>query len=404
MDIFLPRGYRFAGVRCGIKPSADKLDVGLIVSDLPATAAGVYTKNLVCGAPVQLDRTRTPGDGFRVIVVNSGVANACTGQEGLENARIMTERAAEALRAGKSVPAEKCRGLVMSTGVIGVELPMEKIERGIAEAASQLAATPEALLDAERAMMTTDTVEKIVCRRIEISEGRIVTLVGMCKGAAMIGPNMATMLCAILTDAALTPVAAQDMLRRTADRTFNCISVEGHTSTSDTVLLMANGAAAAEPLGESDRAIFSEALLEECVELARMIPNDGEGVSHLITVNVHGCRERAEAKEIARTIANDVLVKTAICGADPNWGRVVSAAGRAGVAFDPTKVSLKINGFDLYRAGTPLAFDKSAVSDHIRNHRETVFDLFFEEGEADFRFWTSDLTSEYVHLNADYTT
>ncbi|MGI5831123.1 MAG: bifunctional glutamate N-acetyltransferase/amino-acid acetyltransferase ArgJ [Thermoguttaceae bacterium] len=398
MNLCLPKGFKFAGIHCGVKPDTTKLDMALIVSDVPATAAGVYTRNLVCGAPVQLDRARTPGKNFRAIVVNSGVANACTGEEGFHNAHRMAEWAA------KTVGADGETALVMSTGVIGVQLPMDKIESGIAMAGKELAATKDAFHNAARAIMTTDTVEKTTSRKITLSNGNEVVLTGMCKGAAMIGPNMATMLCVILTDASLLPKQAQDILCRAADCTFNCISVEGHTSTSDTVLLMANGMANPGPLPEADLSPFADALIDVCAELARMIPNDGEGVSHLITVHVLGCATPSDAKTIAKTIANDVLVKTAICGADPNWGRIVSAAGRAGVDFNPAYVSLKINGYPLYRDGTPVNFDKKAVSESIRSQRETIFELHFKEGDASARFWTSDLTTEYVHLNADYTT
>lgn len=398
MNIQLPKGYRFAGVHCGVKPNRTKLDVALVVSDTPATAAGVYTKNLVCGAPVTLDRSRTPGGGFRAVVVNSGVANACTGSQGLQNAAKMAELAAQ------TVGADGASALVLSTGVIGIQLPMERIEKGIAAAGAELAADEAGFLNAAHAMMTTDTVEKVAFQSFTAACGKTVTLAGMCKGAAMIGPNMATMLCIILTDAAVEPELAQGLLKKATDETFNCVSVEGHTSTSDSVVLLANGATVAEPLDEADRNLFSDALLALCAELARKIPNDGEGVSHLITVNVHGLATRSDAKKIAQTVANDVLVKTAICGADPNWGRIVSAAGRAGVDFDPARVSLKVNGFELYRDGAPVVFDKPTVSDAIRQNRETVFNLYFEEGDASIRFWTSDLTCEYVHMNADYTT
>ena len=398
MDLFLPKGYKYAGVHAGIKPNTTKLDVALIASDFPATVAGVYTRNLVCGAPVQLDRARTPGKGFRAIAVNSGVANACTGELGFNNARQMAAWAAQTVGAGDE------DALVMSTGVIGVQLPMDRLQKGIEEAGRELAGTITAFHNAAHAIMTTDTVEKVASRKIMLSNGNEIAIAGMCKGAAMIGPNMATMLCAILTDAELPPEQAHDFLRRAADKTFNCVSVEGHTSTSDTVLLMANGMANPGPLPEADAHSFADALVGICAELARMIPNDGEGVTHLITVNVLGCASQADAKAIAKTIANDVLVKTAICGADPNWGRIVSAAGRAGVDFNPNYVSLKVNGYDLYRDGTPLEFDKETVSNSIRENRETVFELHFEEGDAAAHFWTSDLTQEYVHLNADYTT
>ena len=398
MNFPLPKGYRFAGVCCGIKPSVKKLDVGLIVSDLPATAAGVYTQNLVCGAPVQLDRRRTPGRGFRVIVTDSGVANACTGAEGLRNAEKMGNLAAEAIGTeGKSA-------LVLSTGVIGVQLPMDRVEAGIKSAVSQLSDTYEAFENAEIAMMTTDTVKKMVSRTVPLQDGTVVTFAGMCKGAAMIGPNLATMLVVLLTDVSLNPETAQSMLKAAVDETFNCISVEGHTSTSDTVLFLANGAVGPQNLCPEDEKAVGKTLLELCQELAPMIPNDGEGITHLITIDVNGCPDRASAKKIAQTIANDALVKTAICGADPNWGRIISASGRAGVPFDPMKVSLRVNGYDLYRDGTPLDFDREAVSESIRDNRETRFELFFKEGNGSIRFWTSDLTTEYVHLNADYTT
>ena len=398
MSIQLPQGYRFAGVHCGVKPNTTKRDVALVVCDRDAVAAGVYTQNLVCGAPVQLDRARTPAAGFRAVVTNSGVANACTGQEGLKNAEQM------AVWAAQTIGAAGQQALVLSTGVIGIQLPMERIEEGIRAAGAQLAATEEGFHNAAHAMMTTDTKEKVISKSFVNSRGKTITLAGMCKGAAMIGPNMATMLCVLMTDAALDPADAQGMLKHCADETFNCISVEGHTSTSDTVLLLANGAGDDQPMEEDDRNRFADLLLLVCSELARMIPNDGEGVSHLITVNVHGLATREDAKAIARTVANDVLVKTAICGADPNWGRIVSAAGRAGVAFDTKKVTLKINGHLLYKDGAPVEFDKPLVTEAIRSQRETVFQLFFEEGDEAIRFWTSDLTPEYVHMNADYTT
>ena len=220
----------------------------------------------------------------------------------------------------------------------------------------------------------------------------------------MIGPNMATMLAAILTDAPLTPQSAQAALRAAADDSFNCISVEGHTSTSDTVLLLANGMAGGKPLAGDDLAAFCLALNEVSVELARAIPADGEGATHLISIEVTGCANRDAAVVIARTVANSALVKTAIAGADPNWGRVVSAAGYAGVPFDPAGVSLKINGFLLYQGGTPVRFDPKAVSESIRDNRDTLVQLELSEGQASIRFWTSDLTAEYVRLNADYHT
>ena len=397
MSMSVPQGYRMSGAYCGIKRDATRYDMALIVSDLPATAAGVYTQNLVCAAPVQWDRSHTPSDRIRAVAVNSGNANACTGERGLRETEQMATLAAQ------TCGATGDQALVLSTGVIGEFLPLEKITRGIERLAGQLGNDESALVAAARGMMTTDTVHKLAGRTLQLG-GRTIQITGMAKGAAMIGPNMATMLGLILTDARLEPVAAQSMLKQAAEVSFNCISVEGHTSTNDTVLLLANGAAGGPVLGGADLEAFGRALTEVCTELARAIPNDGEGATHLMTIEIAGCRTRADALKIAKEVANSALVKTAIHGADPNWGRIVSAAGYAGVPFDPRGVSLHLNGFHLYQGGTPLAFDAQAVSTSIGGSREVVVQLRFSEGDAGIRFWTSDLTAEYVHLNADYHT
>jgi glutamate N-acetyltransferase/amino-acid N-acetyltransferase len=226
----------------------------------------------------------------------------------------------------------------------------------------------------------------------------------MCKGAGMIGPNMATLLAIVMTDAALTPADAQASLQAAADDSFNCISVEGHMSTNDTMLLLASAGATAVPLAGDDLQAFRAALREVSIELARQIPDDGEGSSHLIGVHVAGCRTRGEARQIAQAVANSALVKTAIAGGDPNWGRIVSAAGYAGVPFDPARVDLHVNGHKLYEAGSPVRFDAKIVSASIRDQRETSLELTFHEGAAGITFWTSDLNVNYVRFNADYTT
>lgn len=400
MEIQFPKGFRGSAVYSGVKSDATRKDLSLFVSDRPAVATGVYTLNLVCAAPVQLDRTRTPSNDIRVVVVNSGCANACTGARGLADAKRMADLAAEAC---------ECRSeqsLVMSTGVIGEHLAMEKIERGIYAAADRLASTPEALAESARGMMTTDTVPKIRGREV-LLDGVPVRVTGVAKGAAMIGPNMATMLALVMTDAKIDAAEAQTALREAVDESFHCISVDGHTSTNDTVLLLANGAAyegRSETLSDKARADFRATLLEVCEDLAQSIPADGEGATHLITVEVHGCRTRADAVKIAKTIADSPLVKTAISGADPNWGRIVSAAGYAGVPFDPAEVALLINGLLVYEHGAPVTFDPEAVSLSIANHRDTGIVLLLGEGSAAARFWTTDLTAEYVRLNADYRT
>ncbi|MGE0607546.1 MAG: bifunctional glutamate N-acetyltransferase/amino-acid acetyltransferase ArgJ, partial [Pirellulales bacterium] len=374
-----------------------KLDLALIVSDRPAAAAGVYTTNLVFAAPVALDRQRTPGENLRLVVANSGNANACTGERGLRDAGEMARQAAAAVGASAE------QALVLSTGVIGHFLPMQKISAGISRAAAELSPQESALHNVSRALMTTDTRPKLTGRRVQLAD-RAIQITGVAKGAAMIGPNMATMLSVLMTDAPLAATDAQSLLKAAVDETFNCISVEGHTSTNDTVLLLANGAAGGGPLQGPGLAAFAAGLNDVCQELARAIPEDGEGATHLITIDVQGCADRAAALQIAKTVADSALVKTAITGADPNWGRIVSAAGYSGVTFDPAGVDLKVNGCLLYERGAPVTFDAAAVSRSIRENRDTHVELAFREGTAKIRFWTTDLTAEYIHLNADYTT
>ena len=397
MAIRVPKGFRLAGVHCGIKSDPRKPDLTLVVSETPAVAAGVYTQNLVYAAPVALDRERTPSDRIRTVVVNSGNANACTGDRGLQDARRMAGLAADACG------AEEDQALVLSTGIIGEYLPMDKIAAGIEAATPRLGSDDDALISAARGMMTTDTVRKLAGRTLSLGRGQV-QITGMAKGAGMIGPRMATMLGLVITDAALEPDVAQSQLTAAADESFNCISVEGHMSTNDTVLLLANGAADPTPLEGEDLAAFGQALGEVCVELARAIPADGEGATHLITIEVTGCATREAARQVAKTIAESALVKTAVAGGDPNWGRIVSAAGYAGVPFDPAGVSLRVNGFLLYQAGTPVAFDAKAAAESIRQNRETFVELALGEGEGKCRFWTSDLTVDYIRINADYHT
>ena len=397
MAFVVPQGYRLAGIYAGIKRNTEALDLSLVVSDRPATAAGVYTQNLVFAAPVKLDRSRTPCSNIRTVVVNSGNANACTGERGDADAARMAELAAAMCGAAAE------QALVLSTGVIGEFLPMEKISAGITAAAGCLDSNEAALIAAARGMMTTDTRPKLASRTLVVA-GQTVTITGLAKGAAMIGPRMATMLGLVLTDAALEPRIAQESLAAAVEKSFNCISVDGHMSTNDTVLLLANGAAGMSSFVGDDVRTFQAALDEVCGELARAIPSDGEGATHLVTLDVRGCKTREDAHRIAKTVAESPLVKTAIAGADPNWGRIVSAAGYSGVAFNPAGVTLHVNGTLLYRAGSPVSFEPDAVSQSIRDRYETSMVLDFGEGDAAVRFWTTDLTAEYVRLNADYHT
>jgi glutamate N-acetyltransferase/amino-acid N-acetyltransferase len=397
MSVKVPQGFKVAGVHCGIKKIADKEDLTLVVAERPAVAAGVYTQNLVYAAPVAFDRQRTPSSNIRVVVANSGNANACTGERGMQDAQEMARLAAEACG------VDPQQTLVMSTGVIGEFLPIDKIAAGVTAAAQKLGTDEQSLLTAARGIMTTDKVHKLSGRSVTIG-GREIQITGMAKGAGMIGPKMATMLSVLMTDAVLTPADAQQALSTVVDNSFNCISVEGHTSTNDTVLLLAGGAAGGQPLADKDLHLFRATLEELCIELARMIPNDGEGASHLINIEVRGCATRDDAQRIAKTVANSALVKTAVAGADPNWGRIVSAAGYSGVLFNPAGVDLRINGTLLYKRGSPVHFDAAEVSQSIRGQRETFIALQLDEGDAGVRFWTSDLTVEYIKINADYHT
>jgi glutamate N-acetyltransferase/amino-acid N-acetyltransferase len=394
----LPAGYSAAGVTCGVKhPDAPKKDIALFVSDRPASAAGVFTTNLVCGAPVKVSRERLPRGTARAVIINSGNANACTGEQGLADARAMTAAVGSRLNvAGDDV-------LVASTGVIGRFLPMDRIRTGIDRAVAALSSQPAGLLDAATAMMTTDTVPKLATRSWEWN-GRTVRITGVCKGAAMIAPNMATMLCAILTDVQLSPHDAQRLIRQAVQDSFNCISVDGHESTSDSVVLLANGASGQSPQNAADWELLQGALDGVAQDLAMAIIRDAEGAHHFVQLDVTGCRSRDEAFRMAKAVSDSPLVKTAICGADPNWGRIISAAGYAGVPLKEEDLSLKLNGFLLYEHGRPLPFDAATVSRSLRDNRDVLIELHLTHGPERVRCWTSDLTKEYVELNADYTT
>jgi len=391
----LPQGFRAAGVACGIKSDPTKLDLALFVSDRPATSAGVFTQNQVVGAPVKVCRERVGRTSTRAVVMNSGCSNACTGERGIKDALWMTAEVGSQL---DCVPQDV---LVCSTGVIGHFLPTDKIAAGIPRAVAALQHTSEGFLDAAKAIMTTDTVPKQAHRTVSVG-GKTVTISGASKGAAMIAPNMATMLAVVMTDAALSLVDAQAILKAAVDKSFNCISVDQHQSTSDTVLLLANGAAGATVHAQS-RSAFQAALDDVCQDLSTKIIRDAEGASHFVTIDVTGCRNDAEAHLIAKTVADSPLVKTAITGNDPNWGRIVSAAGYSGVRFAEEDCSLSINGLEVYRAGAPTSYDAAAISAAMKTG-EVHLHLTFTHGSASARFWTCDLTAEYVRLNADYTT
>jgi glutamate N-acetyltransferase/amino-acid N-acetyltransferase len=391
MQIHVAQGFRFAAVHSGIRSDPNRLDLALVVSDTPASAAGVFTQNRVQAAPVRVCKERLPRSDARGIVICSGNANACTGQRGLNDAWQMTELAAVAV----GCKAEQI--LVCSTGVIGQHLNMAALEQGIPAAAGKLQASESSLEQAATAIITTDTRTKISTRN---SGNYYIT--GFAKGAAMIGPNLATMLAFVLTDAPVEHGHLQTIAAQAAEKSFNCISVEGHTSTNDSLIFLANGAGPSlKGQALENWAKDAEAV---CCELAKAIAADAEGASHLIKIEVEGLRNDEEAKRVAKTVAESALVKTAIFGADPNWGRFVSAAGYSGVAFEEENLSLWLGETLLYRAGAPESFDPLATSLYLKHNREIVIWFRFDLGNGSCTFWTCDLGYEYVRLNAEYTT
>ena len=392
----LPSGFKFAGVSCGIKASGKK-DIALITSDEPAVAAGVYTQNVVRAASIDWNRQITPTDHLSAIVVNSGNANACTGEEGFRNNQQIAFQAAGVL---DCTAGQIC---IMSTGVIGQQLPMDNVGKGIKQAGRELGSGEDDFKSACEAILTTDQGTKTAYRSFEF-EGETIKLAGMAKGAGMIGPNMATMLGIVITDAKLTPPVAQDILKRVADKSFNCISVEGHTSTNDSLVLMANGTSPAVMTHWKAIQAFTENLTELCIELSTQIPADGEGASHLISIKVSGAQTDQDADTIARSVAMSNLVKTAIAGADPNWGRITSAAGLTSVSFEPEHLCLSINGTSIFEKGQPLEFDEKDLSESMARNFETLLEIRVGTGAGEARHWTSDLNEAYVKFNSLYTT
>ena len=386
-----PSGYRAAGIQTGVKASGAK-DLALVYSTRPASAAAVYTTNKVQGAPIAIDREHLANGKARAVILNSGNANVCNGHVGLDHARRMCARTASEL----GLQTEEV--LVCSTGLIGVPLPIAQIEAGIPRLVAAL--SEEGGGDAAEAILTTDTVPKNCAVEVELESGRAV-VGAMAKGAAMIAPNMATMLSVVTTDAAVPSGPLQDLLSQAIQRTFNCITVDGDMSTSDTVILLANGAA--EELSERDCAGLYEGIECVCRQMAQAIARDAEGSSKLITIAVRGAATQAEARQVGIAVANSSLVKTAAFGNDPNWGRILCAMGYAGVDFDPARVRVALCGTDIYGNGAGLAYDASKLSAAMQAE-EMAIDIDLAMGSAAAEIFTCDLTYEYVRLNAEYTT
>ena len=393
--ITAPSGFRAAGVACGIKASGN-LDLSLLVSDAMASAAGVFTTNLAKAAPVLLSRGHLAQSGGRgrAVVINSGCANACTGADGRDHARVMAERTAAAVGCDPSAV------LVASTGVIGVKLPIAKVERGIADAAAHL--SPASGAAAARAIMTTDPFPKESA--VEASGGgRTFRVGGMAKGSGMIEPLMATMLGVVTTDAAVAPALLQRALKAAADETFNAITVDGECSTNDCVFVLANGASGVE-LTERDWPLLVASLTAACEPLAIGIVRGGEGATKLITVRVTGAESDADARRTARAIANSPLVKTAVHGGDPNWGRLIAVAGRSGSAFTLENAVVRIGPITLFADGTPYDDRAPQAAEYLQGREIDLEVDLGTGGQGTSRMWTCDLSAEYVRINADYRT
>ncbi len=389
------RGFRATGVSCGLK-SGGKLDLAVIASDRAAAAAAVFTTNLVCGAPVVVSKEHVADGALRAVVVNSGNANACTGPRGEADAREMCRRTAKALGIDEREVA------VASTGVIGHPLPMGKIRTGIDNACASL--SPTGSSDAAAAIMTTDTVPKAAVRTLDV-EGHTVTVGGICKGSGMIAPKLATMLAFLTTDAQVAGTDLQDLLAATAERTFNRVTVDSDTSTSDTVVVLANGASGAPALtpGTAAWELFAEAFAAVAGELARAIAADGEGATKFVTVQVTWAATETDADRVARVVAESPLVKTAIFGGDPNWGRIAAAAGRSGVSFDPHELRIFAGDVLLFSDCQPADYDLKAAEAAFREKAVTIT-VELGAGEARAEVYTCDLTYDYVRINAEYTT
>jgi glutamate N-acetyltransferase/amino-acid N-acetyltransferase len=391
-----PQGFTSAAVHCGIKPAAGALDLTALVADEPAAAAGIFTTNLAQAAPVLVSRRHLDSTGgtARAIVVNSGCANACTGARGHADAERMAREAAAALGCGEA------HVLVASTGVIGVNLDMDTVVPGIRSALASLGRGKGG--DVARALMTTDPFPKEHAVAVETARGRFV-IGGTAKGSGMIEPHMATMIGLLTTDARVPPALLRRALDESARETFNAITVDGECSTNDTLFLMASGASGVAIDDEQYPALL-EGLREVSRTLAVAIVRGGEGATKVITVTVRDARDADEARRVARTIANSPLVKTAVHGADPNWGRIVAAAGRAGVRFDLDRATVRVGGVLLFEHGLPHDQAAPLAADHLKG-REVAIDVALGTGGgAQATIWTCDLSAEYVRINGEYRT
>jgi glutamate N-acetyltransferase/amino-acid N-acetyltransferase len=395
--ITAPKGFLATGLHCGIKQSQNN-DLGLIVCPGGAKAAAVFTTNKIVSAAVQISKKHIKSPQIFAVVVNSGNANACTGKKGIKNAIKMCSDTAE------QIEENPHSVLVASTGIIGEQLPIKKISTGISKAALKLSSTPSAGLDFARAIMTTDTKEKQAIRRIEIS-GKKITIAGTVKGAGMIAPNMATTLMFITTDIAITKPLLNRSLKTAIGNSLNKLTVDGHQSTNDTAINLASGSAGNRPVVSQCPRYkkFSAALVDLCDDLARQMALDAEGATRMFKVIVKGAATQADAAKACRAVADYPLVKCAIHGGDPNWGRIICAVGSAGIKLNPKKMTCKIGPITVFRNGGPTKFDPKKVS-RIISQIEHITTVDLGAGNKSDFCYGCDLSAEYVRINADYHT
>ena len=391
-----PKGFFAAGIHAGVKP-VPELDLALLTSEQKGPIAGVFTKNQIQAAPVVLNKRQLKKHVGQAIVINSGNANACTGDQGMADAEEMRQIIAQQL----GIPPDIV--FVNSTGVIGRPLPMPALRKALPLLAIQL--SPSSHRKAAQAIMTTDTKPKEFACQGKIG-GHLITVGGMAKGSGMIHPNMATMLGYLTTDANIAPRALQRGLKEVVEQTFNCISVDGDNSTNDTVLCLANGLANNPiiQLGTSECKTFTHLLKEACQSLALQICRDGEGMTKLVAIMVEGTKTHQQAKKIGQAIATSMLVKTAIFGEDPNWGRIIATVGNAGVLFNPKHLSLKFDNVAVVQKGQRVSTQADTRAKKIMQRKELSLNVRVGNGPGYHRLWTTDLSYEYVKINASYTT
>jgi glutamate N-acetyltransferase/amino-acid N-acetyltransferase len=392
MENFVVRGFKAAGVASGLKKSGQK-DLGLIFSQVPANAAGLFTRNQVRAAPVHLDKERIKSGVCQAIIVNSGNANCCTGKQGMRDARTMASLAATEL----GIPEDLV--LVASTGVIGEPLAIEKIETAVADLARLL--QPEGIPDLARAIMTTDTVYKMVTGQGQL-EGKTFTVTGVAKGAGMIRPDMATMLCFVCTDVEATSEVLKEALDKAADQSFNRITIDGDTSTNDTILIMANGLSDAVIQKPTHKTIFQKVLDNIFLDLAKQLVRDGEGVTKLVEVIVRGATSDTDARKVANTVAHSPLVKTAFFGEDANWGRIIGAVGRTDAAVDSDNIDVYFDDVQMVKGGMGCGKTVEAEATKILKKPEFAVTIDLNMGHGSNSIFTCDFSVDYVKINADY--